>query len=66
MMAKKFSELVARMSPEDRAQAEAMTQKMLAAMPLSAPRRMQDPSRKMLTGTVHAQQPVIAKHRRAG
>jgi hypothetical protein len=37
-MAKKFSELRARMSPKARAQSEAMTAKLLEEMPLQKPR----------------------------
>ena len=60
-MAKKFSELEARMSPESRARAEAMAQKMLAEMPLDELRRARGLSQKMLADALHIQQPAIAK-----
>jgi predicted XRE-type DNA-binding protein len=60
-MAKKFSELRAKMSPESRARAEAMTQKMLAEMPLNELRHARGLSQKMLAEALHIQQPAIAK-----
>jgi len=60
-MAKKFSELEARMSPESRARAEAMAQKMLAEMPLDELRRARGLSQKMLADALRIQQPAIAK-----
>jgi DNA-binding XRE family transcriptional regulator len=60
-MARKFSELVARMSPEDRAEADAMTKAMLAEMPLDELRRARGLSQKVLAETLHVQQPAIAK-----
>ena len=49
------------MSPESRARAEAMTQKMLAEMPLDELRRARGLSQKMLADALHIQQPAIAK-----
>jgi len=60
-MAKKFSELRAKMTPESRARAEAMAQKMLAEMPLDELRRARGLSQKMLAETLNIQQPAIAK-----
>jgi ribosome-binding protein aMBF1 (putative translation factor) len=63
-MAKKFSELMAKMSPEDRAEVEAMTQEMLAEMPLNELRQARGLSQKMLAEALHIQQPAIAKMER--
>ena len=60
-MAKNFSELMAKMSPERRAEVEAMTQKMLAEMPLNELRQARGLSQKMLAEALHIQQPAIAK-----
>jgi len=60
-MARKFSELVAKMPPEDRAEARVMTQKMLAEMPLDELRRARGLSQKMLAEALHVQQPAIAR-----
>jgi predicted transcriptional regulator len=60
-MAKKFSELRAKMSPEARAQAEQQTQAMLAEMPLHELRRARGLSQKMLAEALHVQQPSVAK-----
>jgi predicted XRE-type DNA-binding protein len=60
-MAKKFSELRAKMSPEAQAEARAMTQKMLAEMPLNELRHARGLSQKMLAEALHIQQPAIAK-----
>jgi DNA-binding XRE family transcriptional regulator len=60
-MTRKFSELVARMPPEDRAEVESMTKTLLAEMPLDELRRARGLSQKMLAETLHVQQPAIAK-----
>jgi ribosome-binding protein aMBF1 (putative translation factor) len=60
-MAKKFSELVAKMSPERQAEIKAMTQEMLAEMPLNELRQARGLSQKMLAEALHIQQPAIAK-----
>ena len=60
-MAKKFSELRARMSPESRVHAEAKAQAMLAEMPLNELRQARGLSQKMLAEVLQVQQPSIAK-----
>jgi len=60
-MAKKFSELRSRMSPESQARAEAQAQTMLAEMPLNELRLARGLSQKMLAEVLHVQQPSIAK-----
>lgn len=60
-MAKKFSELRDRMSPESHARAEAKAQAMLAEMPLTELRQARGLSQKMLAELLHVQQPSIAK-----
>lgn len=60
-MAKKFSELRARMSPQSRARAEVKAQTMLAEMPLNELRQARGLSQKMLAEVLHVQQPSIAK-----
>lgn len=60
-MAKKFSELRAKMSPEARAQAEEKANAMLAEMPLNELRQARGLSQKMLAEVLHVQQPSIAK-----
>jgi DNA-binding XRE family transcriptional regulator len=60
-MAKKFSELRARMSPESRHRAESKAQAMLAEMPLAELRQARGLSQKMLAEVLHVQQPSIAK-----
>jgi len=60
-MAKKFSELRSRMSPEAQARAEAQAQAMLAEMPLNELRQARGLSQKMLAEALHVQQPSIAK-----
>jgi DNA-binding XRE family transcriptional regulator len=60
-MAKKFSELRSRMSPEAQARAEAQAQAMLAEMPLNELRQARGLSQKMLAEVLHVQQPSIAK-----
>ncbi len=60
-MAKKFSELRSRMSPEAQARAEAKAQTMLAEMPLNELRQARGLSQQMLAELLHVQQPSIAK-----
>ena len=60
-MAKKFSELRARMAPGSRAQAEAKAQAMLAEMPLQELRLARGLSQQQLAELLHVQQPSIAK-----
>jgi predicted XRE-type DNA-binding protein len=60
-MAKKFSELRTRMSPEAQARVEAKAQAMLAEMPLNELRQARGLSQKMLAEVLHVQQPSIAK-----
>jgi ribosome-binding protein aMBF1 (putative translation factor) len=60
-MAKKFSELRARMSPESRARAEGKAKEMLAEMPLNELRHARGLSQKMLAEALNVQQPSIAK-----
>ena len=60
-MAKKFSELSSRMSPESQARAETQAQAMLAEMPLNELRQARGLSQKMLAEVLHVQQPSIAK-----
>jgi ribosome-binding protein aMBF1 (putative translation factor) len=60
-MAKNFSKLEEKMSPESRARVEAITQKMLAEMPLDELRRARGLSQKMLAEALRIQQPAIAK-----
>ena len=60
-MAKKFSELKARMSPVSKARVEALEQKMLAEMPLNELRHARGLSQKMLAEALCIQQPAIAK-----
>jgi DNA-binding XRE family transcriptional regulator len=60
-MAKKFSELRARMSEPARLQADDKAQSMLAEMPLNELRKARGLSQKMLAEVLHVQQPSIAK-----
>jgi len=60
-MAKKFSELRAKMSPERRAKNAEMVKKALEEMPLNELRNARGLSQKMLADTLHIQQPAIAK-----
>lgn len=60
-MARKFSELRARLSPEARSRAEAKAQAMLAEMPLNELRQARGLSQKMLAEVLKVQQPAIAK-----
>ena len=60
-MAKKFSNLRAKMKPDARERANLMTQSMLAEMPLNELRQARGLSQKMLAEVLHGQQPAIAK-----
>ena len=60
-MAKKFSELRAKMSPGATRQADAQAAEMLAEMPLHELRQARGLSQKMLAEVLHVQQPSIAK-----
>lgn len=60
-MARKFSELRARMSPQSRTRASTRTQTMLAEMPLAELRRARGMSQKALAEMLHVQQPSIAR-----
>lgn len=60
-MAKKFSELRAKMSPGAARQADAQAAEMLAEMPLRELRQGRGLSQKMLSEVLHVQQPSIAK-----
>ena len=60
-MAKKFSDLKAKLTPESQARAETKAQVMLAEMPLNELRQARGLSQKMLAEVLHVQQPSIAK-----
>jgi DNA-binding XRE family transcriptional regulator len=60
-MARKFSELRDKMSPERRARNDEAVKKTLAEMPLQELRNARGLSQKMLADTLHIQQPAIAK-----
>jgi len=61
MMAKKFSELRNRMSPEARGRAKAKAKAMLAEMPLQELRQARGLSQQQLANLLDVQQPAIAK-----
>lgn len=60
-MARKFSELVAKMPAASRARAEAKTRSMLAAMPLHVLRQARGLSQKDIAEILKVQQPSVAK-----
>ncbi len=60
-MAKKFSDLRAKMTPSARQQADTQARIMLAEMPLHELRRARGLSQKMLAEALHVQQPSVAK-----
>ena len=60
-MAKKFSELRAKMSPVSLTRSEAKAQAMLEEMPLNELRQARGLSQKVLAEVLHVQQPSIAK-----
>jgi ribosome-binding protein aMBF1 (putative translation factor) len=63
-MAKKFSELEAKMSPESRTRVKEEVRKALAEMPLNELRNARGLSQKMLAEALNIQQPAIAKMER--
>ena len=60
-MAKKFSELKAKMSPERRAKIDKKVKTALAEMPLNELRNACGLSQKLLAESLHIQQPAVAK-----
>jgi len=60
-MAKKFSELRARMSPKARAQSEAMTAKLLKEMPLQELRQVLDLTQQQVAETLKIDQAAVSK-----
>jgi transcriptional regulator with XRE-family HTH domain len=60
-MAKKFSELRARMSPKARAQSEAMTAKLLKEMPLQELRQALDLTQQQVAETLKIEQAAVSK-----
>jgi len=60
-MAKKFSDLRAKMNPEAQKRAAAMAQTLVAEMPLNELRQARALSQKMLAELLQVQQPSIAK-----
>lgn len=60
-MAKKFSELRAKMSPASRARSNALAKMMLDEMPLHELRQARGLSQQQLAETLDVQQPAIAK-----
>lgn len=63
-MAKKFSELEARMAPESRACAETLYQQYLKEMPLNELRQAKALSQATLAKTLHVNQAAISKMER--
>lgn len=63
-MAKKFSELQARMTPESRAQSERLYQDLLKEMPLHELRRARELSQATLAKILHVNQAAISKMER--
>lgn len=63
-MAKKFSELRKKMSPQARAKSHAMAQTMMTEMPLHELRKARGLSQEALAAALHVQQPAIAKMER--
>ena len=60
-MAKRFSELLEAMPPENRAKAKRAATEMLQTMPLAELRQARGLSQKTLAEILHVQQPSIAK-----
>lgn len=60
-MARKFSELRAKMPPEAQQRSEKAFQEMLEEMPLHESRRARGLSQKALADVLHVEQPAIAK-----
>jgi DNA-binding XRE family transcriptional regulator len=66
-MAKKWSELVARMSPEDRARSAARTERMLRELPLIEVRRQLNLSQETVAGLMGTSRSGISRlERRSG
>lgn len=63
-MAKKFSDLIARRSPDSRARAETLYQKLRAEMPLHELRQAQELSQDALAKTLHINQAAVSKMER--
>jgi hypothetical protein len=60
-MARKFSELEAKMSPERRGRIKEEVKKALTEMPIHELRNAQGLSQKVLAEALHIQQPAVAK-----
>ncbi|MCC5869057.1 MAG: XRE family transcriptional regulator [Gammaproteobacteria bacterium] len=60
-MARKFSELKARMSPQSRSRAASQAQAMLDEIPLYELRKARGLSQKTLAELLHVQQPAVAR-----
>ena len=60
-MAKKFSELRAKMSPESRAKADAIANQLRAEYPLHALRRARGLSQEVVANTLHVSQANVSK-----
>ena len=60
-MARKFSELRDRMTPESRERAADMTRQMLAEMPLQELRKARGLSQQALASILNVKQPTVAK-----
>lgn len=63
-MAKKFSDLRAKLDPQTRARAQARTERMLAEMPLSELRLARGLSQKQLASVLHVEQASVSKMER--
>jgi ribosome-binding protein aMBF1 (putative translation factor) len=63
-MARKFSELEAKMSPESRKRVAQKVKEAMAEMPLNELRQARGLSQEMLAEALHIQQPAIAKMER--
>lgn len=61
MMAKKFSELEAKMSPESRERSDTLYRNMLAEMPLNELRQARALSQVKLAETLHVNQAAVSK-----
>lgn len=60
-MARKFSELVARMSPESRARSDALYRRLLAEMPLQALRKALDLTQQQVAAALGIDQAAVSK-----
>ncbi|SCW96020.1 Helix-turn-helix domain-containing protein [Pseudomonas sp. NFACC05-1] len=63
-MAKKFSDLMARRSPDSQARAQALYQQLRAEMPLHELRQAQELSQEALAKTLHINQAAVSKMER--